>query len=257
MKLITLNIWGGKIYQDLLEFIKAQSEDTDIFCFQEVFNGSERIQTDSIDVHYLKGVVTNMYPTLEKLLPNFSGFHAEAGKFEVGEAKVPYGLAMFVRKGMEIKRHGFHEIFKLNEDLDLPEGIIAWNRLLQYVTVPYNDGEITIYNLHGLYTGGGKNDSKARLWQSERVRKFMDAANGEKILCGDFNLNPDTESLAILEKGLINPVREKGITSTRSHHYPKDLKWADYVLVSPDVGIKHFEVLQDVVSDHLPLLLVI
>ncbi|MCL5009221.1 MAG: endonuclease/exonuclease/phosphatase family protein [Patescibacteria group bacterium] len=252
MKLITLNIWGGKIYQDLVEFVSEQAKDTDVFCFQEVFNGAERTKTDNLANH-LKGVVTDMYSVLEKTLPNFKGFHAEAGKFDVGTIKASYGLAVFVRQGIEVEKQGFQEIFKLDEDLGLPDGMTVWNRLLQYITIPYGEVGLTIFNLHGLYTGGGKGDDAARLRQSERVKELMDSVAGPKILCGDFNLNPDTQSLAILEKGLVNLVKQNGVTSTRSHHYTKDLKWADYILVSPDLEIKHFEVLPNVVSDHLPL----
>ena len=252
MKLITLNIWGGKIFRDLVGFVSKQSTDTDIFCFQEVFNGSERAKTDNL-VDHLEGVVTDMYSVLEKTLPEFKGFHAEAGEFEVGTTKASYGLAIFVRRGVEVKKQGFQEIFKLNEDLGLPDGMTVWNRLLQYITIPYGKDELTIFNLHGLYTGGGKGDGQARLRQSERVKEFMDSVVGPKILCGDFNLNPDTQSLAILETGMVNLVKQHGVSSTRSHHYTKEQKWADYILCSPDLEIKQFEVLQDVVSDHLPL----
>ena len=252
MKLITLNIWGGKVFQDLVDFIKAQAADTDVFCFQEVFNGAERTRTEEAGGH-LKGVVTDIYSVLEKTLPNFNGFHAEAGRFDVGEAKVPYGLAIFVRKGIEVRQQGYDEVFRLDEDLGLPDGMVVWNRLLQHVSVPYGENEVTIFNLHGLYTGGGKDDGAARLKQSERVKNIMNAFQGPKVLCGDFNLNPGTQSLTVLETGMTNLIKENGITSTRSHYYPKDLKWADYILVSPEVKVKRFSVLSNVVSDHLPL----
>ncbi len=52
-----------------------------------------------------------------------------------------------------------------------------------------------------------------------------------------------------------NLIKEHGITSTRSHHYTKPVKFADYAIVSKDLDVIKFEVLQDPVSDHLPLLL--
>ena len=39
MKLITLNLWAGVVYEPLIEFIKKHSEDTDVFCFQEMAFG--------------------------------------------------------------------------------------------------------------------------------------------------------------------------------------------------------------------------
>jgi endonuclease/exonuclease/phosphatase (EEP) superfamily protein YafD len=160
---------------------------------------------------------------------------------------------MFVRKGIEVKAEGSYEIFKITDDLGLPEDIKIWNRLLQYITVPYKNSEITIFNLHGLYTGGGKGDGIARLEQSRKVSNFMRNHRGSKILCGDFNLNPETESIKIFEEGMVNLIKEKGIVSTRSHIYSGDNKYADYIFTSPDVAVLHFEVLQDTVSDHLPL----
>ena len=42
MKLICLNIWGGKIHDKLLDFIKQQAQNADIFCFQEVFDSDRK-----------------------------------------------------------------------------------------------------------------------------------------------------------------------------------------------------------------------
>jgi endonuclease/exonuclease/phosphatase family metal-dependent hydrolase len=79
--------------------------------------------------------------------------------------------------------------------------------------------------------------------------------SGAKILCGDFNLLPDTDSLAILEQGMRNLVKEYRVTSTRSQFYEKPDRFADYILVSPEVIVEDFQVLDEAVSDHLPLLL--
>ena len=50
-------------------------------------------------------------------------------------------------------------------------------------------------------------------------------------------------------------MKETGVTSTRSHYYTKPEKFADYILVSPDITVVDFNVLPDVISDHLPLVL--
>ena len=56
---------------------------------------------------------------------------------------------------------------------------------------------------------------------------------------------------------MCNLVKAYGITSTRSLLYKRPDRFADYVLVSPEVQVEHFQVLDEVVSDHLPLLFVI
>jgi endonuclease/exonuclease/phosphatase family metal-dependent hydrolase len=174
---------------------------------------------------------------------------------DLGSAEVPYGMATFVKKSIKVRSRGVYEIFKLDEDVGLPVGMKNWDRLMQHVTVPYKDSNVTVFNLHGFYVGGSKGDTNVRITQSERVRAFMEQHPGEKILCGDFNLDPETKSFRMMGHGLRDLVKENGVTSTRSHHYEGGQRWADYILVSPEVHVEKFEVLQDVVSDHLPLLL--
>ncbi len=71
---------------------------------------------------------------------------------------------------------------------------------------------------------------------------------------GDFNVLPETKSIQLLEAaGMRNLVREFGITSTRSPLYTKPEKYADYIFVSKDIEVASFEVLPDVVSDHMAL----
>ncbi len=75
-------------------------------------------------------------------------------------------------------------------------------------------------------------------------------------MIGDFNLFPDTESIAMLERsGLQNLIRQYGITSTRTHYYSRKEKYADYAFVSEGIDVGDFKILPDVVSDHSPLYL--
>ncbi len=74
-------------------------------------------------------------------------------------------------------------------------------------------------------------------------------------MVGDLNLELNTKSLAILEEGMRNLIKENSIVSTRSRYHKGPNKFADYAIVSNDVQVVHFGVLQDQVSDHLALLL--
>jgi len=66
---------------------------------------------------------------------------------------------------------------------------------------------------------------------------------------------PDGRSIAILEQGMENLIKTFNITSTRSSQYNKDIKYADYVLITPGIKVKKFQALPDEVSDHLSLML--
>ena len=113
-----------------------------------------------------------------------------------------------------------------------------------------------VCNLHGHWTPNFKGDSPARLEQSKNIKKLLDSFEGAKVLCGDFNVDPDTKSMEILETSMKNLVKEYKVTTTRSPLYKKEgAPICDYILVSPDIQVKKFEAIQDAVSDHLPLCL--
>lgn len=52
-----------------------------------------------------------------------------------------------------------------------------------------------------------------------------------------------------------NLIKKYDVKSTRSSLYTKENKYADFVFTSPEIKINDFKVLQDEISDHLPLLL--
>jgi endonuclease/exonuclease/phosphatase family metal-dependent hydrolase len=77
------------------------------------------------------------------------------------------------------------------------------------------------------------------------------------IVCGDFNVLPESrlfEALAGL--GLKDLVTTRGFHDTRTSHYAKPVRFADYLLVSDEVAVLSFDVVESPeVSDHRPLLL--
>lgn len=129
---------------------------------------------------------------------------------------------------------------------------------IQYIKLNINDKYISILNFHGLWTGKGKDDTEDRINQSQNIIDFIKTLNGEVVLCGDFNLLPETKSIKIIENsGLRNLIKEYSIQSTRTSYYTKPIKFADYTFVSKGVEVKSFEIMPDEVSDHSAMKLVI
>lgn len=109
-------------------------------------------------------------------------------------------------------------------------------------------------NVHGLWNGKGKEDSPSRIKQSNKIKQFLHEINEPKILCGDFNLRPDTHSLKIIQGKMRSLIQEYNIQDTRTKHCKKTERFADYVFISSDLTVKNFSLLSDIVSDHAPLL---
>lgn len=239
MQLITLNIWGGHVNVPLLKFIKRH-KDIDIFCLQEVYHSApEKISTED-RTHNL-----NIFPDIQNLLPSHKGFFRPV-------VNGIYGNAIFIKNHLEIVGEGAITIYHNPNYVGLGP---THSRKLQWVEYRNDTKSYSILNVHGLWNGKGKKDSLERILQSQRIREFMESIQTPKVVCGDFNLRPDTESMKILEKGMINLIKEYNISSTRTSLYPKSERFADYILTSPEIKINRFEVLPDEVSDHSPLFL--
>lgn len=247
MKIISLNTWGGKIFEPLIVFLKNHASDTDIFCFQEILSGGSG--------KTIRDETKSLYEDISNILVDHSGYfseYGEGGYYSESSKNLDfkYGIATFVKKEHKqsfVGRITLYDSDKRWTDYD--------GRFAAGASLAINVLNITVINVHGLWQEGGKKDTEARIEQSKRIINLASKIEGEKIICGDFNLKPETESMKILEQSMINLIKKFGITSTRSSLYTKPERFADYILVSSDIKINHFEVLQDEVSDHLPLLL--
>ncbi len=125
----------------------------------------------------------------------------------------------------------------------------------------YGAGQaITIAHLHGLRGMAGKGDTPARRGQADALMSLIGQIwrKGERlVVCGDFNVLPGSVMFDVLGGlGLTDLVTSRGFTDTRTSHYAKDGRFADYMLVTPEVGVVSFDVVgEPEVSDHRPLLL--
>lgn len=254
MRLITLNTWYGKLCDPLMQFVARHTEDTDVFCFQEVFDTSS-------DVTAHKGMRVNLRTELVQALPDFETYYAPVQDGYDDDSRVAFplsvGLAMCVKKTFAVETAGEVFVYRQRNDMGEVPHFGMKPRNMQYVKFAINGRPVTICNFHGYWYPGTKDDVPERIAQSKKILAFLATVKGAKILCGDFNLLPDTKSLRMLEEqgGLQNLVREYQVLTTRSRLYRWPDKFADYILVSPEVKVQRFEVMQDVVSDHLPLAL--
>jgi endonuclease/exonuclease/phosphatase family metal-dependent hydrolase len=257
MKIVSLNIWGGKAHDALFSFLEGQRDSTDIFCLQEVWTSPPGGPAVSRDTHLR---------IFEELSGFFSGFSAHFYPVQDGldlegkaDIETTEGHATFVKNALPVLSEG--EVFVHRERNAAPEGWDDIPASFGYVRVPFSGNELTVMNFHGIPFPGDKLDTPARLWQSRRLLDFMEKEAGDVALLGDFNLLPETESIRMLEGGYRNLITEYGVKNTRSRlspYYgkPDQQFFADFAFLSPEVGVLRFDVPEDcVASDHLPLIL--
>lgn len=267
MKVMSLNGWGGRLYDDLPPYLAAA--DPDVLCLQEV------VHTPGVDNQWLtyrdKSHVlpqrARFFEEVSAALPDHVAIFSPAAQGELWDGETPYpsqwGLATFVRRAFPIigQYAGFvHGTFSPYGYGPHPRARNAHAvRLYDYG----KDWPITIAHTHGLRVpGAGKTDTPERLAQADRLAALVSATAepGDRVvLCGDFNVLPDSETFSVLLKiGLKDLVTGRGYESTRTSHYEKPGRFADYMLVNAPLATAGFDVVRDPeVSDHCPLILTI
>lgn len=249
MRLITLNCWGGRSMHPLMRFFRARKAETDVFCLQEVFDADQSV----VDArHPDEHMRADLYARIAAELDGFWGTFAR------WTDPNRMSTAIFVRETIPVLALAAPTVYE--PPAPKSEGSLVFSpRKLHAVTLDLGR-PVMVGNLHGLWNAGPKTDTPERLAQSRKVAAVLNAHAGPKVLCGDFNLLPETESVRVLEEeaGLRNLVVERGVPSTRTplyRHYADaaEPNFADYVMPSRDLEVKRFEVLPDLVSDHSPL----
>lgn len=258
MKLLCLNLWGGKVYKPLIKFLENLSNEIDIFCFQEVLQSEVS--------KFSNGSKTDIHKDLSGILKNHIGFLGTPflSGYDLKD-RVDFDLAIsqatFIRKGIKVISEETHFVYGRQGPVSmwdikrLKKKYLDIPRNMHCVTIKTGSREVLIGNLHGFWMPISKRDSTHRINQSKRIKEVFDPFKGPRILCGDFNLHPQTKSMELLEENMRNLIVEYGITSTRSKLHKRTNKFADYIMVSDDIKINKFKVMDEHVSDHLPLLL--
>lgn len=262
MKLVSLNTYGGHFFEPLMEFVKLHAVDTDIFCFQEIFD-------TATDIVWESKTRANLLAEMRRALPEFEGIYAPVQDGYVegkpGNKKISFGVATFVRRTHKIESSGSifihlaHNSYVTGDNLTLPANMLQ-------TQLSVNGHHMMVCNVHGTAFPGHKLDTPERLGQSQIILDFAMDQEGEKIITGDFNLLPETESVRVFEEsGFQDLVADFGITTTRGtlikQLHPEYStseygfqEFADYTFATPGVHVSTYEVPDLSISDHLPLI---
>lgn len=225
MKILFLNTWVAEMKDALTQYLQEHADSTDIFCLQETHAATMPLYREIL-------ATTHDEFFAHKPLANQPGF----------------SLATFVRKDITIVSH--QSILSNEPDCGLAV----------YTHLRIHDTDIHLCNVHGIPLPGDKLDTDHRLLLSNTLLDYMCDKQGLKIIGGDFNLLPNTQSVRIFElHGYRNLVEEYTITTTRNklawRNYPTRQYYADYIFTSHDTPVLNFSVAQNIISDHLPLIL--
>jgi len=264
MQIMCLNAWGGTLHEVLLPYLAETAPD--ILCLQEIIHSPA---TDKAWLTYRDGTRVlpqraNLFRDVCAALPDHVATFCPAaqGVLWDGEVALPsqWGLATFVRRGLPVigQVQGFvHKDYSPDGYGDHPRsrsahGVRVWDHAAGRA--------VSVTHMHGLRDLAGKMDTPARAAQARKLlalSRQLGAPGDITVICGDFNVEPDSETLALMaEAGLTELVTARGIESTRTSHYKKPGRFADYMLIDRPEAVARFDVVTaPEVSDHCPLVL--
>ncbi len=194
-------------------------------------------------------VPPDLYSNLSAILKEFSGLY-QKGRY-IKSFGVSCGQAIFLAKGIKGGKTGKVLIHRQSSrDVGF----------MQFAELAMGKKKIWLGSVHGKTLPGNKLDTPVRLKQSETIINFFADKSSPKMVGGDFNLMPDTKSVAMFEEaGYKNLIKDFGIKNTRNklswEQFNNIQHFADYVFVSKDIKVSKFEVPYTEISDHLPQIL--
>jgi endonuclease/exonuclease/phosphatase family metal-dependent hydrolase len=239
MKIVQLNIWGGKLGKQIVEIL--HKEKPDIVCFQEVVVFPAEKEGDLF------------FSTLEKF-KHQGGFEHSFFSPVFGYSYMNYIVDFGNAISSKYPFDATDTIFTRKEYIahqDMLEGDFNI-RNLQHVVLRIKGETLNVLNHHGHHLPQHKNGDEETLRQCKMIADYIQTLKGKIVLCGDFNLAPESLSLTSLNTLLVNQCLRTKVLTTRTALTHKT-EVCDYIFTSSDVEVSDFRVLDDIASDHKAL----
>ena len=238
MKLLQLNAWTIRLQTRIEDMILQEAPD--IIAFQEVMESETNL---------------GFFPTLSQFNDK-TRFHHDyfSPVYAMGfmSRKAEFGNAIVSNLAFEDKKTVFTNL-EYNPSISFE--VDDYNvRNFQHVIVRDQNGKaIHIINHHGYHVYEHKKGNDFTLKACQQIADYAATLDGPIIITGDFNLEPTSESLQILNNSFRNLTVEYGLETTRTDLTHKK-EACDFIFVNDHVEVKDFYASLVVASDHQGLI---
>jgi endonuclease/exonuclease/phosphatase family metal-dependent hydrolase len=275
------NVWGYRYPYKLHQFMLKNAPEVDIFCLTEVtdVNESDLVSgTSTLKFNENLQEAPSNVDGQARLKSSFGGnyiYKYDSSKRSDWTCEKTGTLFPQVGFGSMLMYHRRLRVIATGSQL-LCEGIEDIRpRVVQWIVYEKAGVRYLLLHFHGIWIAHNtKGDDSARNVQSAEFLQLIKIVTEQNlvdkiIFGGDFNLDIDTEALALLKDlcaegagggPFRNLIDEFGIQNTRTPQYRKwqqagESLYADYAFAGPNVVVNSLRVHTDVhASDHAPLL---
>lgn len=239
MKLMTLNVWQGRLERVLLKHLEQL--DVDFACMQEAVNYSGKTG----------GLITS-YAKIGSGLRLDKQFFSPLNTINFGNNHLSFGNVIYSKHPFTKNENIFTRgSYKADFDFDNDDYNI---RALQHVAVDVDGNILHILNHHGHHIDAHKLGDEETMRQTKLIIDYTKQLDGAVILCGDFNLAPESESIKQYDSVLKNLSVAYSLKTTRSLLTYKE-EVCDYIFVNDKVDVRDFSMDNTIISDHNALML--
>ena len=232
-------MWQGRLERVLLKHLEKSS--VDFACMQEAVEYSGR----SLGLISSYQKIGNSLGLEEQFFSKL--ISSKLGDKELLFGNVIYSNVPFTQTSTVFTRGEHKNDFNFDED--------DYNvRAFQHVQVEINGKKLNILNHHGHHIDSHKLGDDETIRQVKQIIEHINQLEGSVILCGDFNLSPESESIKLIDEKLVNLSVEHKLITTRSKLTYKN-EVCDYIFVSSDIKVNSFVMDDTIISDHNALIL--
>jgi endonuclease/exonuclease/phosphatase family metal-dependent hydrolase len=239
MKLLQLNAWTLRLSGRVAEMINQESPD--MIALQEIPESD---------------IAIGFSPSLTEFMNRVRfrhRYYSPVYGFRFMSGIVDFGNAVISNLTLHNKQTVFTNLeYKTNFSLDEDDYNI---RNFQHVIAEDENGtKFHLINHHGYHIPEHKKGNDFTLKACQQIADYALKLEGPVIITGDFNLEPGSDSIVIIETNFRNLTVEYGLKTTRNNLTHKS-EVCDYIFVNDSVVVKDFYVSRVVASDHQGLVL--
>lgn len=239
MKLLQLNVWSGRLQNQVSNLL--HNESPDIICLQEAISFNKK---DAAVMRTIENIQEDEGLEYAVMAPTLS--------FKLMEGTANFGNSIIsrfpIKKSEIVFTHLEHK-----ENFDFNESSANVRNFIHTV-IDLGGKTCNVLTHHGYWIHEHKNGNDETMRQMQQLGMYIDSLSGPVILTGDFNLAPHSESLEQMNQRLINLSVTHHLKTTRNQLTHKT-DVCDYIFVNKDVMVKDFHPSDELVSDHKALIL--
>lgn len=236
MKILQLNVWTGRIKGALLNFI--EQNDFDLICMQEAVWSpkSDMLEVFSDSVEQIK---TASHLPYESRAINWT--------IRAFNSKIHQGIVILSRE--QITDEKIELIYGKPEIADSSQKLSDHCYTAQFVKLKNG---LNVINYHGYWLPSPIGDDTT-ISTMKKVADIAKDITGPLVMCGDLNVTHESPAMRELDF-LKDLTHEHHITNTLVGLKFNGQVACDHILVNDEVEVLDFKVLDDIVSDHKPLI---